>query len=331
MLEHFYEIHGVGLRFLTESPAMAEAGRHFLRHFQRESLDQPASVEIRFHAVRHRAEIPIALSPTAQPLFSGKPSGAWWECDLYRDGSDTLIDFHERGLLWKAAEQDWMEGYVVDPDGLHRDVRVLFLNVALTELLKRHGLYSIHATALEKGGRGVLIPGASGQGKTTCCVSLLRGGYRCLSDDHPFLRRGGQGLELLSFPVKVDVTEKTVGFFPELRGASERLYQGIRKQYFYLEELFPQGIAESCRPAVLLFPQIIDWPTSSLEPLPRARALQELLRHGVLALDEEVARRQFHSVADLVETVACYRLYFGEDILDLPRLLDPLLERAGAA
>src|SRR5207244_1150026 len=104
---------------------------------------------------------------------------------------------------------------------------------ALTELLKRRGMYTIHATALERNGRGVLIPGDSGRGKTTCFLSLLRAGYRCLSDDHPLLRQDGSHLELLSFPVKIDVTEKTIGFFPELQQANGRLRQGVRKRYFY--------------------------------------------------------------------------------------------------
>jgi hypothetical protein len=32
-----------------------------------------------------------------------------------------------------------------------------------------------------------------------------------------------------------------------------------------------------------------------------------------------------------VGTTPCYRLYFGEDVLALPQLVDPLLAEAGAA
>src|SRR5207245_6330563 len=122
------------------------------------------------------------------------------------------------------------EGYLVLPEAMHHDVQISFLHFAVTELLKLRGLYTLHATALEKGGQGVLIPGASGRGKSTSCISLLRDGYRLLSDDHPLVRENGHGLEILSFPVKIDVTEGTIGFFPELRGAKEALHQGVRKR-----------------------------------------------------------------------------------------------------
>jgi hypothetical protein len=32
-------------------------------------------------------------------------------------------------------------------------------------------------------------------------------------------------------------------------------------------------------------------------------------------------------LSKLVQRAACYRLHFGRDVLDLPRLITPLLER----
>jgi hypothetical protein len=209
-------------------------------------------------------------------------------------------------------------------------VRISFLHFAVTELLKLLGLYTLHATALEKDGRGVLIPGASGRGKTTSCISLLRDGYRLLSDDHPLVRENGQGLEILSFPVKIDVTDGTVGFFPELRDAQESLHPGVRKRFFYVDEIYPHATADRCEPAVILCPQVVDWPTSHVEPISRSRVLEELLKEGLLAFDREVAARQFQVFSRLVAKAACYRLFFGEDVLDLPRLIDPLLQRGAA-
>src|SRR5581483_9630150 len=145
-----------------------------------------------------------------------------------------------------------------------------------------NGLYTIHATALAKNGRGVLIPGDSGRGKTTSCLALLRAGYHCLSDDHPLLRMSGDHLEILSFPVKIDVTETTVRFFPELAAANGRLKAGVRKQHFDVVSIYPHSRADSAAPALLLFPRVVDWPRSSLEPLPKSRALEEVLRQGML-------------------------------------------------
>jgi hypothetical protein len=201
-------------------------------------------------------------------------------------------------------------------------------HLALIELLRRRGLYTIHATALEYNGRAVLIPGNSGRGKTTSFISLLRSGYRYLSDDHPLLHDAGARVEVLPFPIKINVTDATVQFFPELREASEQmLHPGVPKRFFYAEDLYPTAVGERCQPAIVLFPHVVDAPKSHLELLPKSRALEALLPQALLVYDQEVARREFKVLAKLVQQVDCYRLHFGRDILDLPKLITPLLEK----
>jgi hypothetical protein len=194
-------------------------------------------------------------------------------------------------------------------------------------LLRRKGLYTVHAAAVEKNGYGLLIPGSSGQGKTTACIALLRAGYRYLSDDHPFVRRNGSRFELLSFPVKVDVTEQSVAFFPELRDGTAQLHQGLSKQFFSVEDLYPAARINGCEPAFIVFPYTVDEPQSYLEPLSKSRAFVELLSQCLLVYDKEVAKREFQTWSGLVERAECYRLYFGRDVLELPRLIDPLFEK----
>ena len=136
-------------------------------------------------------------------------------------------------MLLIDGARNLVEGYFVRPDAMHPDVCTSFFHFALSELLKRNGLYTVHATALEYQGRGVLIPGYSGQGKTTSFLSLLRSGFRYLSDDYPLLRDRGTHMELLAFPMKIDVTDRTIEFFPELRNAAPGiLQQGIYKKNF---------------------------------------------------------------------------------------------------
>ena len=174
----------------------------------------------------------------------------------------------------------------------------------------------------------ILIPGNSGRGKTTTFISLLRSGYRYLSDDHPLLQDSGAHVEVLPFPIKINVTDATVQFFPELKSASEQvLHPGVPKRFFYAEDLYPTAVGERCQPALVLFPHVVDSPQSHLELLPKSRALEALLPQALLVYDQEVARREFKVLAKLVKQVDCYRLHFGRDILDLPKLITPLLEK----
>jgi hypothetical protein len=333
MSDSFFNIHGTGLRFCTNSPAIASPMETLLRHFRSDADNGKADLELVFRAVSSRQEMGVEVPPSAPVLFAhtartiGDRLREVWQCTVSQVEHGRIVDFHEQGLLRIDDRQGRAEGYLAQPEAMQPDVRMSFLHFAVVELLKLRGLYTIHATALEKKGRGVLIPGASGRGKTTSCIALLRDGYRMLSDDHPLVRENGHGLEILSFPVKIDVTDGTVDFFPELRQAKATLHQGVRKRFFYVEEHYPDRTAERCEPSVILCPQVVDWPTSHLEPISRSRVLEELLREGMLVFDRDVAARQFQTFSRLVAKTDCYRLFFGEDVLDLPRLIDPLLER----
>jgi hypothetical protein len=223
--ESLYAIHGVELRYQTSSSALIAPILAFLRHFHTECPTGGMALTIRFDEVASRGEIPVKPSASAKVLFSGTRLAmgdslrSIWECKVVQDEDRLIADFHEQGLLLIDGSRGLVEGYFINPDAMHPDVCTSFFHYALTELLKRRDLFTVHATALEYQGRGVLIPGYSGQGKTTTFLSLLRSGFRYLSDDYPLLRDRGTNMELLAFPMKIDVTDRSVEFFP---GAAQR-------------------------------------------------------------------------------------------------------------
>lgn len=334
MTESLFSLYGMPVRYITMSPSLSAPVNELLRHFRRDSLDGSTPLALCFHAVQMRGDIPLTLSPSARRLASGTGAavGDRRETNLpyqvFEDGGNLIADFCDVGILVIDGTQGRADGYLIKPQTMHGSLIEYLFHLALIELMRRRGLYTIHATALEKNGRGILIPGNSGRGKTTSFISLLRSGYRYLSDDHPLLRDAGTHVDLLPFPIKVNVTEDTVAFFPELREAPDHLlHLGFPKRAFYAEQLYPTSIGECCRPAIVLFPHVIDAPHSHLEPLPKSRALEMLLPQALLVYDHEVARREFQVLAKVVQQVDCYRLHFGRDILDLPRLITPLLEQ----
>ena len=157
------------------------------------------------------------------------------------------------------------EGYLIRPETLPHNLIEYLFHTALIELLRRRGLYSIHATALEQHGRGILIPGNSGRGKTTSFISLLRSGYRYLSDDHPLIRDAGTHVEVLPFPIKVNVTEATIAFFPELAMLRITCFIPVYPSgRFVPEDLYHASIGSCCRPAMVLFPHVVDTARSHL-------------------------------------------------------------------
>ncbi len=223
MAEYWYSLYGTTVRYETDVPVLAQPVNVLLRHFRRDSLEADAVLAIRFHQVKDRADVPLSISASARQLASGtgeavgdrRATGLPYEVIL--DQGILIAEFHGIGLLVIDGAQSRADGYLINPDRLAPNLIEYLFHLALIELLRRRGLYTIHATALEHNGRAILIPGNSGRGKTTSFISLLRSGYRYLSDDHPLIQDAGAHVEVLPFPIKINVTDATVQFFPELR------------------------------------------------------------------------------------------------------------------
>ncbi|ULA64664.1 MAG: hypothetical protein LZF86_160064 [Nitrospira sp.] len=335
MVEYRYSLYGTAVRYETDVPILAQPVNELLRHFRlNDAFDADAVLTLRFRQVKNLAEVPFTISASARQLAAGtgeavgdrRATGLAYKVSA--DQGLLIAEFPEIGVLVIDGAQGQAEGYVINPERLSSNLIEYLFHLALIELLRRRGLYTIHATALEYSGRAILIPGNSGRGKTTSFISLLRSGYRYLSDDHPLLQDSGAQVEVLPFPIKINVTDATVQFFPELQSASEQvLHPGVPKRFFYAEDLYRTAVGERCQPALVLFPHVVDAPKSHLELLPKSRALEALLPQALLVYDQEVARREFKVLAKLVQQVDCYRLHFGRDILDLPKLITPLLEK----
>jgi hypothetical protein len=329
-----YSIHGEMVVVTGADPAIMNPIGKFLRYFEQSCEHDGDGLQIHFTSVRSREAIPLVLPSLDWRIESHQADdidedfiGAW-QCDVYACEGILTVDLHRNGMLSIDYRQGIGRGYLVNPETFHADIRVSYFHFVLTELLKRQGLYTLHATALEKEGRGVLIPGFSGRGKTTACISLLRSGYRCLSDDHPLMKVDEGQIRLLGFPEKVDVTDRSRDFFPELGESSQdKLHQGFMKKYFYIEDIYPGGTAFSCKPRVLILPHIVEESTSHVEPISKRQALEEILPHGLLVYDKTIAQKEFQVLSALIQTVDTYRLFFGKDVLELHRVIEPLIAR----
>jgi hypothetical protein len=334
-LTQAFEIHNVPLRVETEFTFLAEGVADLLGWF---SGTSPRDGEVLQMTYRNGATS-TGLVANGPPLGGELVFSSSWDnvidltgrlgirLDIYRCDGQLFFDYHRHGHLLLDQGKGILDGDLVDVADLHPAALTnFFFLLPLSKLLACRGLHMIHAAALERNGRGVMIPGLSGSGKTTSCVALMRAGYRCLSDDKPFLRENGSRIELLAFPERIDVTDRTISFFPELRAAPPGVLRtGYRKKQFHAEALYPGASAKAAQPALILFPRISGESKSRLEKLPKLAGLDALLPLVLVVLDREASAHKFELLARLVEEVECYRLHFGYDIQDLPRLVDPLL------
>jgi hypothetical protein len=201
----------------------------------------------------------------------------------------------------------------------------LILTILLVEMLKRRGCYSMHAAGFTKDGKAILIPGTSGAGKSTLTITLLRGGFGFLSDDMTFLRRCPDGLEVLGFPEDVDVSDKTIGFFPELDflGRSPKTV-GFTKKQVRADEVYGAVPVRQARPAAIVLPKISGEQRSVVRPIDADEALLDIVSN-VLLTEGQSCQDHLSILSELVKQTPCYRLATGRDFDDIPVLLHGLL------
>ena len=320
-----YLFHGLKLEISGEEAILA-ALEHRLGQFPAAQPGTPAHLRFEFRQVPDPSH--YALQPPSGPSRSvlEMPGGQV----LYFAASRQLyIDFPNRArALCDAASGEVRVAYPESAAGNTRLLAYPCFTIPLAELLKRHGLYMAHAAGLSLAGQGLLLAGASGAGKTTLTIALLRAGFGFLGDDTLFLCPRAQGLRALAFPDELDVTTHTASFFPELQALAHVPRPGSRpKQSWSPARVYKAVPTWECAPAVLVFPQAARADESLLTPMPKDAAFLELIGN-VVRTDAPSAQAHLGALAALVQQCRCLRLHTGRDFAAVATLLRSALNQA---
>ncbi|MEP0548135.1 MAG: hypothetical protein ABJF88_14460 [Rhodothermales bacterium] len=197
---------------------------------------------------------------------------------------------------------------------------------SLAILLHRHDLFSMHAAALARNGRGLVVAAAADSGKSTLTFRLVQSGWDYLSDDTVLLRPSPDGVTVLGLRSHFSLDPEAEELFPGLSRGREASLLKEEKWAVNVEALYPKQRIDACRPEVLLFPTIVDAPESRIAPVSKAEAIGGLLAQSSLArvkLDHAAAHVDV--LGRLVRETDAYTLYAGRDILDDPTRADALL------
>jgi hypothetical protein len=168
---------------------------------------------------------------------------------------------------------------------------------------------AVHAAALASGGRGLLLPGTSGRGKTTLAAALMAAGFSYLGDDTVLL--DGEALHVRPIPLALATKS---GAWPLLSGRYASLatqpidHRPDGKRVRYLR---PRAVVTRPIPvAWIVFP---DWHDSDadLAPMPRIAALHQFLS-GCYAPRRRLRTEDIASLIAWIGRVDCYRLASGD-------------------
>jgi hypothetical protein len=339
------DFHGIPLTVTGWAPAVAAVHARLERLPAREPRQPPdgGAPGLRFELLV--GEEAVALSRRrpagARPVYD-PPQGEV----VYSDAEDVLYIEHgaERQMVTvcePAAGRAWIGLRSPAGSGSPEDVWYLshpLFTVPLAELLKRRGLFGLHAAGVARGGRALLLPGTSGAGKSTLSVALAQAGLDLLGDDTLFLARDPErdlardpqdpkargGLRLLAFPDEIDLTPETAGLLP---GIAPLLHgrPGWHKHQLAAERLDGCALAWECRPAVLVFPRVAAGREEShLTPIDSFEALLELAPN-VLLTEARSSQAHLDALGELAQSSRCYRLETGRDLAAAAAQLAALL------
>jgi hypothetical protein len=178
----------------------------------------------------------------------------------------------------------------------------------------------IHAGAVATpSGAGVLLPGASGAGKTSLVAGLVRAGFSYLSDEagviDPVTRK------LFPFPRALSLKAGSFMYFPEL-AASGGDFSPSRAEWHVRPDDLAQGhiLGEPCEIKFVVAPRYQPEAPTSITPLTRAEGVMELATNAInLSL---YGGQALHVLEGLVSRARCFRLVSG----DLPSSVQALTE-----
>ncbi|MEV7957471.1 hypothetical protein [Streptomyces sp. NPDC088141] len=289
-----------------------------------------------YEEVKGFADAPtVEIGPRLMAAVHARPGGhAYWVKALH-----TLIvtDAQQATITVRCAQES---------AALHWAARLP--RQAITAQLLENGAVYAHTAAFSLGGRGVVIAGHRGRGKTTTLLACLhRLGADYVTNDRLLLRAEEEGgLAGYVWPARLRAGIGTLSALPHLADLIPEAQRAVPAEQRWSNRpkvpIEPWNFARllsgdgqvlgSVRPTMLVFPQLDPDGTSvRVEPVARAEAHTELLHTRLFmtdpgrgpsshinhwlwpAPDPAATDRCLAGVVDALAALPCYRIHAGGD------------------
>lgn len=202
------------------------------------------------------------------------------------------------------------------------------LGMTFSEILKYRGLYFLHGACVRGNGKAYLFSGRSRAGKTTAAFNLVRRGFQFVSDDSLFLFERDGEMVVSPYYTHFHVDANVVSRCPEIcraRKLKDR-DRGAARVQVNMSEFYGNSFVSSLRPDFVIFPQIVSDGPSFFSAVNQMNVYQRLLKQTILAVDNQVARKQLKGLERLARQTRGFDLFTGPDIYGDPGILPVLLE-----
>lgn len=273
-----------------------------------------------------KSEIGAARISVVEGTANGiSPSKEWWEDYYFPTKIEDRLDRHGlRGLhfhdecLWQFYDINRRHGVsLMRQPGAYPPWEVSaplrpFLHWIYTE----SGMSLVHAGSLGLEGKGVLIAGGAGAGKSGTTLAGIAGHLDSVGDDYVLLKMGDRPTIHPVYKIaKQDPAGlKRLGLYHKIASGKQVNWQG--KYEFEFEEAGGGRCASGLDVLAILVPRVVNAKQTRLVPIHAKEAMLALAPTGVFQFTTGRAR-SVKVFADLVRRLPCYGLELstnGEDI-----------------
>lgn len=203
-------------------------------------------------------------------------------------------------------------------------LRSFLLNVCIL-LVRRVGLHHVHgATLRDPGGRGWLLVGVSGSGKSTTTALLAKQGWGVGTDDIAFLTTGDlpASADVVAWRERLALHDDAVVATGHEGGTA---LASRRKTGWYPEEL-GTGWVDRITPALLAFTTVSGTAPTAVAPIRAKEALSRLMRCSPwVALEADLADEHLGLMSRVAMQARAFDVTLGRDLFDRPGLLLELI------
>ncbi len=185
------------------------------------------------------------------------------------------------------------------------------LNWAVASRTLRYLIF--HAAVVEKNGRAVIIPGMSGQGKSTLCAGLIHSGWRYFSDE--FAMIDFDDLSLIPYPRPLSLKNQSISVirdhFPEAE-ISNSLTDTPKGTVAYIRPAreMMSRVGERAQPAAIIFPNYQPDSEAEAYPLKLAEAFLVMTMSSVNY--DRFGETSFDALSKLIDQCGVYNIHYPD-------------------
>jgi HPr serine kinase-like protein len=268
----------------------------------------------------------VAIRPPAPPWdnHDGGPLGAVRGHN--DDVSKTVVDPGSGTVTTCDLSDQLAVVWAASAAALSSWWRAVPLRFVLGWVLARPGRHMVHAGAVGVNGRGVLIAGRGGAGKSTLAVSCVEAGMEYVGDDYVLLTAGNPPrAHGLYGTARLD--RKSLSHVPMLEPTAA--FNGDRKAVLDLAALRPSRLRRSLPIEAIVVPLFSDSQRSELRRIPGAVPFRALAVSTIFqAPDGGPAAMEL--IGEVVRSVPSYELKIGHDLGRVPELMRLALAKEDA-